>query len=157
MNNKGVTLVELIVVFVIIAIGATLATPTIGAWLPKYRIRGATRDIVSTMRDAQMRAVASNARFRVNFSAGEFGCPANSYILQQQNTLGGWDNNGACQTLPPGITINLVLDDDKAVFNPDCTCSSDTRTATLSYIKEGITKEQRVIRVRPSTGRVTAD
>jgi len=46
MNRKGVTLIELIVVMVIIAIGAVLLAPNIGAWLPNYRLRSATRDIV---------------------------------------------------------------------------------------------------------------
>ena len=65
MNKKGVTLIELIVVFVIIAIMAGLLAPNIGAWLPNYRLRSATRDIVSTMRDAQMRAVSKNMHIRL--------------------------------------------------------------------------------------------
>ena len=39
MNKKGVTLIELIVVMVIIAIGAILLVPNIGAWLPNYRLK----------------------------------------------------------------------------------------------------------------------
>ena len=58
MNKRGVTLIELIVVFVIIAILAVLMVPNIGAWLPSYRLRGATRDVVSTLRTAQMKAVS---------------------------------------------------------------------------------------------------
>ena len=33
-NQKGVTLIELIVVMVIIAIGAALIVPNIGGWCP---------------------------------------------------------------------------------------------------------------------------
>ena len=72
------TLIELVVVFVIIAIMAGLLVPSIGAWLPKYRLGSATRDIVSTMRTAQMRAVSTNSRYRVNFNVA-----GNNYILQQ--------------------------------------------------------------------------
>ena len=59
-NKKGITLIELVVVMIIIAIGAVLLVPNIGGWLPNYRLRSATRDIVSTLRTAQMKAVSSN-------------------------------------------------------------------------------------------------
>ena len=65
MNDKGVTLIELVVVFVIIAIGAVMLIPNIGTWLPNYRLRSAARDIVSTMRTAQMRAISNNIQYRV--------------------------------------------------------------------------------------------
>ena len=56
-NKKGITLIELVVVMIIIAIGAVLLVPNIGGWLPNYRLKSATRDIVPTMRNAQMKAV----------------------------------------------------------------------------------------------------
>jgi prepilin-type N-terminal cleavage/methylation domain-containing protein len=68
MNKKGVTLIELIVVMVIIGIGAVLFAPNIGAFLPSYRLRSAARDIVSTMRTAQMKAVSTNLNYRVSFT-----------------------------------------------------------------------------------------
>ena len=67
-NRKGITLIELIVVMVIIAIGAVLMAPNIGGWLPNIRLRSATRDIASTMRVAQMKAVSNNIHL-----PGEFG------------------------------------------------------------------------------------
>ena len=154
MNKKGVTLIELVVVFAIIGIGALLLAPGIGAWMPKYRLRSATRDIVSTMRDAQMKAVTNNTPYRVNFKASDIGA-ANSYVLQQRNTGGLWINDGALQTLPTGITINLVLDDDKAVFNSDCTCTAGS--TTLSQEKGGIVQSQKRIRLSAATGRVRID
>jgi prepilin-type N-terminal cleavage/methylation domain-containing protein len=69
MNKKGITLIELIVVMVIIAIGAALMMPNIGGWLPNYRLRSATRDIVSTMKTAQMKAVSNNTPYGVAFDA----------------------------------------------------------------------------------------
>ena len=79
MNRKGVTLIELIVVMVIIAIGAVLMVPNIGAWLPNYRLKSAARDIVSTMRVAQMKAVTSNVEYRVSFIN-------NSYVIERGPT-----------------------------------------------------------------------
>jgi type IV fimbrial biogenesis protein FimT len=123
MNRKGVTLIELIVVIVIIGIGAVLFAPNIGAWLPNYRLRSAARDVVSTIRTAQMRAVSTNLAHQVSFTL-----PA-TYVLQYQNTLGGWVNDGATQTLPSGISISAInITGNNAVFNANSTSSPGSLT-----------------------------
>ena len=139
MNRKGVTLLELIVVIVIIGIGAVLFAPNIGAWLPNYRLRSAARDIVSTMRTAQMRAVSTNLTYQVSFTL-----PA-SYVLQHQTT-----NEGANQTLPAGISISAInFTGNNAVFNPNSTSSSGS--ITLQNTRGTV----RRLTVTSSTGRVT--
>src|SRR5512139_469737 len=113
MNKKGVTLMELIIVMAIIALGAVLMVANIGAWLPNYRLRSATRDIVSTMRVAQMKAVSTNMPYTVTFDEGN-----NSYIVQYQTTAGLKDD-GAQQILPTGITIAVNFGGPNfAVFTP---------------------------------------
>ena len=147
MNHKGVTLIELAVVFVIIAIGAVLLAPNIGAWLPNYRLRSATRDVVSTMRTAQMKAVSNNNHYRVNFNSAEIG-GANCYILQR-NTGGVWVNDGALQTVPAGIMVNIgQLPAGRAIFNPNSTSAAGS--VTLQNSKGA----QRSITLTPATGRV---
>ena len=148
MNQKGVTLIELIVVFVIIAIMAGLLAPNIGAWLPNYRLRSATRDIVSTMRTAQMRAVSNNVQYRVNFNAADLGA-ANSYLLQRDSGGGVFVNDGAIQTLPAGITISTNLfPAGRVVFNANSTSSGGS--ITLENTK-GATRS---ITLTTATGRV---
>ena len=83
MNKRGVTLLELIVVMVIIAIGAALMVPSIGNWLPRYRLRSAARDIVSTMRVAQMKAVSTNVTYHVSFNQVN-----SSFVIRRQTTAG---------------------------------------------------------------------
>jgi len=154
MNKRGVTLIELVVVFVIIAIGAVLLVPNIGAWLPNYRLRGATRDIVSTMRTAQMKAVSLNTENRVSFDIA-----ANEYLLQIKTTQSApndwiptWTNARAQQLqqkLPGGVTMTAVtFPGDNAEFNTNSTASSGS--ITLQNTK----KAQRKITVTSSTGRV---
>jgi len=148
MNQKGVTLVELVIVFVIIAIGATLMAPGIGTWLPRYRLMSATNNIVSTMRMAQLRAVSTGLTYQVSFPTG------NSYILQYLNTLGVLVPEGSTQTLPPGITMNTAsLPGATAVFSSNSTCSGGSMT--LSYLKGGITQAQKGIFLNVATGRIT--
>jgi Tfp pilus assembly protein FimT len=144
MNHKGITLIELAVVFIIIAIGAVLLVPNIGAWLPNYRLRSATRDIVSTMRTAQMRAIANNMRYQVSFTAGTG--DSGSYVLQRD--VGGFIDDGPRQTLPNGITMgNITFSGNNAVFNPNSTSSGGS--VTLSNAKT-----QKRISLTAATGRV---
>ena len=133
MNKKGVTLVELIVVFVIIGIMALLLVPNIGAWLPSYRLRSAARDIASTFRGAQMRAVSECTSYTVGFNAT------------------GYVYAGTATTLPPGITIvSNTLPALNAVFNSDSTCPSPG-SITLQNTKGA----QKKITILSSTGKVT--
>jgi Tfp pilus assembly protein FimT len=147
MNRRGITLIELVVVFVIIAIGALLLVPNIGAWMSNYRLRSAARDIVSTMRTAQMKAVSHNIQYRVNLDDAEIGAP-NSYILQR-NSGGLWVNDGGLQTLPAGITVNIdQLPAGRALFNPNSTSTSGSVTL------QNTRGTQRRITITPATGRV---
>jgi len=143
MNKKGITLIELIIVMVIIAIGAVLFTPNIGAWIPNYRLRGATRDIVSTMRIAQMKAVSNNKDYQVSFDPG-----ARTYLLQRDSG-GVWIDDGTVQTLPYGIMFDTNFADNKALFRPNST--SNGGSVFLTNPKGA----QRTITVVLSTGRTT--
>src|SRR4030042_2959897 len=123
MSKKGFTLVELIVVFVIIAVAAVLMVPNIGGWLPNYRLRSATREIASTLRTAQMRAISNRVQYRVSFNLAEV-VTANRYVLQRDSGGGAFVNDEAVQTLPAGITISAnLLPNERAVFNTDSTSS----------------------------------
>ena len=148
-NEKGVTLIELVVVFVIIAILSVLMVPNIGTWLPRYRLKSATRDVVSTLRMAQMRAVSTNLQYGVDFNvAGNF------YNVQYRTTsgTGPWVNEGATQNLPAGITFKSAVfgGGSQAVFNPNS--SSSGGSVTLQNEKKKI---QRSITVNPATGKTS--
>lgn len=154
MNKKGVTLIELIVVIVIIAIGATLLIPNIGAFLPNYRLRSAARDMVSTMRVAQLKAVSNNTEYQVRI-------PGGSFVLER-NSGGQWIQEGETKTFPTGVTINSntfpgvgavgavpATPAGSARFNPNS--SSNGGTLVLRNTK----LNQRTVTVLPSTGRIS--
>ena len=148
MNRKGITLIELIIVMTIIAIGAAFMLPNISTWIPHYRLRGATRDIISTMRVAQMKAVSNNMEYRVKFDQ-----EGRNYILQYRTTAGGpWVDGGIAQPLPAGIQFfDSEPDGFNAEFNPNSTSSSGS--VTLQNTKGA----RRKISLTSTTGRVTVD
>jgi len=145
-RNKGITLVELVIVMVIIAIGAVLMVPNIGAWLPNYRLRSATRDIVSTLRTAQMKAISTQTDYRVSFN------PASGSYLLRRNSGGIWFDEGAIQTLPSRIQISAItFPGNNAQF--DSRFSSSGGSITLENSKG----DQRQITVSSATGKVKAN
>ncbi|MGB9629500.1 MAG: GspH/FimT family pseudopilin [Thermodesulfobacteriota bacterium] len=144
MNRKGITLIELVVVMVIIAIGAVLLVPNIGAWLPNYRLRSAARDICSTMRTAQIKAVSTNTVYQV-----EFDVAGRSYILQVQTTA-GFKDDGARQSLPKGVdfvSASFSGGVPRATFSPNSTASSG------SVVLKNTKGAQKKITVNAATGR----
>ncbi len=149
MNRKGVSLLELIVVMVIIAVGALAITPNIGSWITHFRLRSATRDIASMLRTAQMKAVSNNIQYRVTFNTA-----AGSFVLEYQTTAGSFKPEGSSQPLPSGVTFSDVAFSggvDYAVFNTDSTSSAGHVTLVD---RKGT---QRTINVSSSTGRVKVD
>ncbi len=141
MNRRGITLIELLVVMVIIAIGALVITPGIGSWLPYYRLRGATRDLVSTMRVAQMKAISNNLRYQISFDI-----PNRTYILQYLNTGGNPVNDSAVQTLPTGVGLNTSFGNIASFFS--------NSTSTDGNVVLNSTKGTKRIQLLGTTGRV---
>jgi prepilin-type N-terminal cleavage/methylation domain-containing protein len=142
MNEKGITLLELIIVMVIIAIGAVLTVPNIGGWLPNYRLRSATRDVVSIMRLAQLKAVSNNTSYRVVFDTVN-----ESYIIEYLNT-GSWVAEGGSQSLPTGVKFNTTFAGNITTFLPNSTATDGD--VTLNNNKGSIKK----IRLSGLTGRI---
>jgi len=144
MNQKGITLIELIVVMVIIAIGAALTTPNISGWLPNYRLRSATREVVSIMRVAQIKAVSNNIWYRVTFDTAN-----NKYFLENSQDLGTtWTKEGEDQTLPTGVQFITTFVGNATIFLSNSTATGGN--VTLNNTK-GATKTVRLLGL---TGRI---
>ena len=143
MDKKGITLIELSLVMVIIAIGALLVAPHMGGWVHHYRLKSATREIACLMRVAQMKAVSTYCPHRVRFDRGE-----GTYVLERY-TGKEWEAEGTSQTFPKGVGIfHLEPDHFNAKFNPNSTSSSGS--ITLKNAK-GFTKR---IALTAATGRI---
>jgi type IV fimbrial biogenesis protein FimT len=149
MNKRGVTLIELVVVFAIIAIGTVLVVPNIGAWLPNYRLRSATREITSTLRTAQMKAVSNNIEYGVAFNTG-------SQQYQLYRSSGGLVTDGPLTDLPAGIQFNSVtFAADGTLGLPFARFLPNSSSNGGRVILRNTKGNQRQITVLLSTGRIT--
>lgn len=71
---EGVTLIELLVALLLLAILATLAFPSVVAMMDKYRLKGAVDHFASDLQFAKMEAVRRNQSVSVHLVAGANWC-----------------------------------------------------------------------------------
>lgn len=64
----GFTLLEVMIVVVIVGVLAGIAIPNIAAQLPRYRLKAATRNLVSNMIKAKSQAIAENTSHIITFN-----------------------------------------------------------------------------------------
>jgi len=75
-NNKGFTIVELIVTLAVFSIIMTISIPSFSAWLPRSRIKTSVRHIYNDMNLAKSRAVKDNTVAVIIFNI-----PNNTYTI----------------------------------------------------------------------------
>jgi len=121
-NKSGYTIIELLVVIGIIALGTLIATPDIVDWMKNNRIKSVTRDLISNFQRARMEAVKQNTWAVLSFNPA-----ANSYTLFIDNGAGGGFANNFTQdgteqslvaagqdnvvgtvTMPDSVTLNAA-------------------------------------------------
>lgn len=66
-KSQGFSLMELIVVLALISILAAIATPLVLNWLPNMQLKGAARELFTTLHKAKMGAIKENQNWAVVF------------------------------------------------------------------------------------------
>jgi prepilin-type N-terminal cleavage/methylation domain-containing protein len=85
-RNRGLTIIELVVVMCILGIMVLIAIPNIGRWLPRYRLRSAARDVASNMQLARLGAIKDNREWALIFDVN-----AQSYrVISNRGPDGNW-------------------------------------------------------------------
>lgn len=105
----GFTLIEVIVVMAIMAILAAVAVPGILSYLPGYRLRADTRDLLSAIRQGRAEAVKRNQSCRISFNQ-PIGGTTYSYVV--------WVDSDADGILDPGEQIVSARFSPGVSFDP---------------------------------------
>jgi prepilin-type N-terminal cleavage/methylation domain-containing protein len=153
-NNKGITLLELMIVVVIIGIGSALAAPRFGQIMEKLKLKTAGRDVVSSLRLARSDAVSQRQQFGVYFNLN-----SNQYVLFKDKFNPGsftyepgGDSAMVTETLPGHINFGSTsFPNFVVIFKPDGS-ASNSGSVELYSSEEGYSSF--VVDVLSSTGRV---
>lgn len=110
----GVTLVELLVVLLIVAIGATLAAPSFAQMVANYKVRSAAEGILNGLNFARTEALRRNAAVRFSLTAGG----------------SGW----AVSQVSPATTLQSRSDNE----SPGTTVASSSAAKSVTFLPNGL-------------------
>jgi type IV fimbrial biogenesis protein FimT len=137
---RGVTLVELLVVLVIVAIGATLAAPSFAQMIANHKVRAAAESILGGLSLARTEALRRNAAVSFALVAGGSGWTVNqvspSKVLQTRS-----DNDS------PQTTVQSSNAATSVTFLPNGLLQSGTQMTQVTVSSLVHTTETRRINV----------
>ena len=106
-NDRGFTLIELILVMIVISIVLALATPTLSGWGKGQKLRNAADGFIAATGFARGQAVTTASPYAVEIDPG-----ANTYVVQSVDAGGvrtpAAGEHGRVTELPESFTIKLV-------------------------------------------------
>jgi len=92
-RQDAFTLIELLFVFVVMAILASIAIPAFSKWLPGYRLRSAASDLFSQMQATKMQAIKNNSEWAIVFDPSV--SPGRYFICSDDGANNVWDGPSA--------------------------------------------------------------
>jgi prepilin-type N-terminal cleavage/methylation domain-containing protein len=98
-GQAGFTMLEMMMVVAILALGAAVATFSIGAMMPDIRYKGAIRDIKSDMTLAKLNAIRTGSFVTIQFN------PATDQYTMFNDDGGGNDDNEGNLAIDAGETV----------------------------------------------------
>jgi prepilin-type N-terminal cleavage/methylation domain-containing protein len=131
-NNKGFTLMELMIVVAIIGIMTTIAIPSYRKMMPHLRLRGALMDVSDVLQLARMKSIAKNTPYIVKFDYADnsfvMGTFTGGVFVQEQSSVPlGWIGIDLLAQGSSALIHELKAGgvSGNVIFNPDGTASVD--------------------------------
>ncbi len=120
MNNKGFTLMELIVTVAIIAVLAGLAFFNSGSMRNGYTIRAAARQVYGDLQKVRMKAIKEGKRLKVDFDG-----TTGAYSLDIVDSDGALIETFMNCDLKGNYPAVEICKADDIIFNPNGSASTD--------------------------------
>ena len=100
-DNKGFTIIEVIIVIVVIGIMAAIAVPNFLGYLPESRLKTAARDLFSNLQLAKIGAIRNNSDWAIvfNVAAGRY------YVCSNDGGDGTWTGPGSNDTVQKTVVL----------------------------------------------------
>jgi len=138
-GNRGATLLEVLTATGIMVCLMAIGVPQMTRMRAPYAVQSATRQIEADIQVARQRAIARNARYRVNFDTAN-----KTYTLERESSPNVFVADGGTQKLPKLITMtgpnpgNPIFD-TRGMLAADVSVSigsggAHTRTVTVNVL-----------------------
>lgn len=138
-NNRGFTLLEVLIAVAMISVIGAIAIISFATWLPNYKLKGAARDLYSTLQKARMIAVKTNGNSAVifdlannnyslcdNWNSSTSSCDG-SLTTTDLTLLGygiGFGHGDATSAIGVGFDNEVTYAGDDVVFNSRGLCDA---------------------------------
>jgi prepilin-type N-terminal cleavage/methylation domain-containing protein len=125
MDEKGFTIIEMMVVIGIIAILAMAAIPAFSLWIPDHRLKMAVQDLYSNMQLAKMEAIRTKGNRSLVFNPGADTYTKADGTAVDLNSYGSgieFGNGNATNTAPGDVAsfgdfVTYATPENEASFN----------------------------------------
>lgn len=138
-GQRGVSIIELLMVMVALAVMAGMAMPSLLRTLEAYRLRAAAWNLGGDLRLARQKAVSLQLDHRICFANCGAAVPAGGYLLQRKVSVGPpavWFVDVRRADLPDGLT--LTWEADAVTYDLKGEASGSTITLTNSAGTYGV-------------------
>lgn len=134
-NQRGITLMELMIVIVTLGIMAAMATPRFLDYIPRLRTKAAVREVVSQLRLARSTAIAEKIPMGVYFNSYEGGYVVFADTVDVGSQLyDETDRLIRTAEFAPQIEMGYVtFDNSVVIFDADGSASSSGSITFLSH------------------------
>lgn len=107
-NNRGFSLLELLIVITLIIAMSGFAVTSIIDNLPGYRLGGAARRVMTDLMLARMQAVSNNANATVTFASGRYTFGGSTVVIGSEFKGVSLSSSGNVTFMPMGISSGAV-------------------------------------------------
>jgi prepilin-type N-terminal cleavage/methylation domain-containing protein len=138
-NDRGFTMLEMMILIVIIGILASIAAPSFFNWIPQMKLKNDARTNLNSLRQARAQAVAKNGQYGVYFDQEN----KQLYLFKDCDNPSG-------STYTPGldslVQAPITFDDDVVISS--CTFISNT----VIFYPNGSASNSGLISLQNSSG-----
>jgi Tfp pilus assembly protein FimT len=129
-SQKGFTLVEILIIFVLIGIISSIAVPNVFTMMKSYRLKSAVNELASTIQQARMTAISQNANCVLTFNSAN-----QTYSVFSDNGDGGGILNDGVQNGTESTikTVNMLNS-----YKGDVSLGAPSFGTTTSFNSQGM-------------------